>query len=312
MNRKQYLAYRLTWTIVGAWGALSAIFLAFSATPDPNQYCMGSGCREAYRAARNYDVPIVRRYLAWMESLLTLDLGTTVRGHPIVDVLAEASAVTLTYLVPSVVVAVTIGVGVGLFLAMRPDSRLLRVVRSTAYVGFAIPTFVGALTLFLVAQKHLGVYTLGYASEQALFTSRNLVALTLPASVLTAKLLAVQLRYARSESTNILQEDFVRALYANGAGTTAVARHVLKNGASSLLSLFFSELVGVVFVVVVIVEVVFGVPGFGALLYQGIKMRDPGLILSTTIFPILLIMFGNLLQDVAYSIIDPRIDSEAP
>lgn len=311
MNRKQYLAYRLAWTIVGAWGALSAIFLAFSATPDPNQYCMGSGCREAYRSARNYDVPFLERYLAWMESLLTLDLGTTVRGHPIVDVLAEATTVTLTYLVPSVVIAVIIGVGVGLFLAMRPDSRLLRVVRSTSYVGFAIPTFVGALALFFVAQEH-GVHTLGYDSEQALYTSRNLLALAFPASVLTVKLLAVQLRYARSESTDILQEDFVRALYANGAGTATLAKHVLKNGASSLLSLFFSELVGVVFVVVVIVEVIFTIPGFGALLYQGIRMRDPGLILSTTIFPILLIMFGNLLQDVAYSIIDPRIDSEAP
>lgn len=314
MNRTQYLVYRLAWTLFGAWGALSAIFFAFALTPDPNQYqmCPGGGCREAYRAARNYDAPLHERYLTWMESFLTLDLGTTVRGEPIADVLAEASAVTLTYLVPSVLLGVTIGVGAGLFLAMRPDSRLLQVVRSFSYVGFAIPTFVAALGLFFFAEEYFAVYTLDYDRQQALFTARNLVALVLPASVVTVNLLAVQLRYARSESAEILQADFVRALRADGLDAATVARHVLKNGASSLLSLFFSELVGVVFVVLVVVEVIFGVPGFGYLLYRAIRARDSGLILATTTFPILLVMFGNLLQDVLYSFVDPRIDTEAP
>lgn len=311
MNRKQYLAYRLAWTIVGAWAALSGIFFAFALTPDPGQYCMGSGCREAYRTARNYDVPLRERYLAWMESFLTLDLGTTVRGEPIVDALAAASTVTLTYLVLSVVLAVTIGVGAGTFLAMKPNGRLLRVVRSTAYVGFAIPTFVAALAVFFVSVEYFGVHTLDYDHDRALFTARNLVALALPAGVLTVNLLAIQLRYARSESNEILQEDFVEALRARGVGTAAVVEHVLKNGATSLLSVFFSELVGVTFVVIVVIEVIFGIPGFGRLLYRGIQMRDLGLILSTTTFPILLVVFGNLIQDVAYSVIDPRIDSEA-
>lgn len=310
MNRKQYLAYRFAWTLIGAWAALSGIFLAFALTPDPNQYCMGSGCRDAYRAARNYDVPLGERYLTWMEGFLTLDLGTTVRGELVVDVLVSASTVTLTYLVLSVVLAVVIGVAVGTFLAMKPGGRLLRVVRSAAYVGFAIPTFVAALAVFFLAVEHLGIHTLDYDHERALFTARNLVALTLPAGVLTVNLLAVQLRYARSESVEILQEDFIEALHARGVGTVAVVRHVLKNGATSLLSVFFSELVSVMFVVVVVVEVIFGVPGFGWLLYRGIQQRDVGVILSTTIFPILLVMFGNLLQDVAYSVLDPRIASE--
>ena len=311
MNRKRYIAYRLAWTVFGAWGVLTSIFFAFTLTPDPDQYCMGSGCREMYRAMRNYDEPVLDRYLTWMENFLTLDLGTTIHDEPVVDVLAEAATVTLTYLVLSIVFAVVIGVAVGLFLALRPDSRLLRVVRSSSYVGFSIPAIVAAFALFILATRHLGIHTLNYDRQQSLYTTRNLVALTLPAGVVTVKLLAVQLRYARSEATDILQEDFVRALHANGADTVTLARHVLKNAASSLLSLFFSELVGVMFVVVVIVEVVFGVPGFGQLLYEGIQDRDPGIILTTTTFPILLILFGNLLQDVAYSFIDPRIDSEA-
>lgn len=297
MNRKQYLAYRLTWTLVGAWTAMTAIFLAFALTPDPEQYQLGGGTA-AYRAARNYDEPLLDRYLTWMESFVTFDLGTTVHGQPVVDVLAHASTVTLTYVVPSVVLAVAIGVAVGTFVAMNPESRLLRAIRSVSYLSFSIPTFVAAEGLFILA-KGLGWYDVEVDTP-----------LVLPALVLTVNLLAVQLRYARSESVEILQEDFVRTLRATGAGTTAFAKHVLKNGASSLLSLFFSELVGVMFVVVVVVEAVFGIPGFGSLLFNGIQNRDAGIILSTTIFPILLVMFGNLLQDVAYAVIDPRVEAE--
>ncbi|UPV98764.1 ABC transporter permease [Halorussus gelatinilyticus] len=310
VNRRRYILYRLTWTVVGAWGALTTIFLAFALTPDPNQYCLGSGCRELYREARNYDVPIHERYFSWMESLLRLDLGTTVRGEPITGVLGDASLVTGLYLVPAVVFAVVVGVGVGTYVAMNPESRLLRAVRGASYLGFAVPTFVAAEALFLVAEHWLQWYNFSYEPKMALFTGRNLAALVLPGLVLTVNLLAVQLRYAQSESVEILQEDFVRTLRATGADTTDFARHVLKNAASSLLSLFFSELVGVMFVVVVVVEVIFGVPGVGSLLFEAIQNRDAALILSTTIFPILLVMFGNLLQDVAYVYIDPRVEVE--
>lgn len=313
MNRKQYIAYRLAWTVVGAWGALTGIFFIYALTPDPNQYSLIYP-QDAYRAARNYDQPLLDRYLSWMESFVTLDLGKTVQGgahgQPIADLLAHASTVTLTYLVPSILLAVAIGVGVGTYVAMNPESKLLQLVRGVSYVGFAIPTFVAADALFIFAVDYMGWYYFRWDPEQALFTSRNLGALTLPAIVLTMNLLAVQLRYARSESVEILQEDFVRTLRATGAGTSAFAKHVLKNCASSLLALFFSEMVGVMFVVVVIVEIIFGIPGFGSVLYQGIQSRDVGLILATTIFPILLVTFGNLLQDVAYAIIDPRVESE--
>ena len=309
MNRKQYLAYRLTWTILGAWSAVTAIFLAFSLTTDPNQYCLGSGCRELYREARNYDEPILDRYLAWMESFLTLDLGTTVRGQQVANVLADAATVTLTYLVPAVALAVIVGVAVGTFVAMNPGNWVLRTVRGASYLGFSVSTFVAAEALFLLAEE-AGWYYFKYDAEQALFTTRNLTALVLPALVLTVNLLAVQLRYAQSESIEILQEDFVRTLRATGAGTATFARHVLKNAASSLLSLFFSEMVGVLFVVVVVVEAIFGIPGFGRLLFGAIQNRDPALILSATVFPILLVMFGNLLQDVAYAYVDPRVEAE--
>lgn len=310
MNRAQYIAYRLGWTIIGAWGALTAIFFAFALTPDPNEYPFGGGA-EAYQAARNYNQPLLDRYLAWLENFATLNLGTTASGHqPVADVLASASTVTLTYLVPSVVLAVGIGVGVGLFVAMRPESNLLRLARNFSYVGFAIPTIVAAEGLFFVSIEYLEWYYFRWDHEQALFTSRNLGALTLPALVLAVNLLAVQLRYTQSESLEILQEDFVQTLRATGAGTWTFAEHVFKNGLPSLLSLFFSELVGVMFVIVVVVEVIFGIPGYGQLLYQGIENRDIGIILATTVIPIMLIMFGNLLQDVAYSIVDPRIGSE--
>lgn len=311
MNTTRYIAYRLLWTMTGVWAVLTGIFLFFGLTPDTEQYNIKNGLTVAeYRELYNLDVPLHERYLTWLHSFLTLDLGTTTYGDPIADLLAEATAVTLAYLVPSVVVALVVGVGVGVLGALNRDSLLVRMVRAGSYAGFAIPTFIAADTMFFVAVEHFSVFTLEYDHEQALFTSRNLVALALPACVLTVNMIAVQFRYARTESIGILQADFVRTLRANGAGTLDVARHVFRNAASSLLALFVSELVGVIFVVVVVVEVIFGVPGFGSLLYRGIQSRDIGIILATTVFPIVLVMVGNLLQDVAHVFLDPRVTSE--
>lgn len=311
MNRKRYVAYRLAWTVVGAWFALTLVFLLFELAPDPAQYNIFNGLTaEEYRAMRGYDQPLLERYLAWMVGFLTLDLGTTVGGESVAGLLAESSVVTLTYLLPSVVLGVTVGVGVGLLGAVDPDGKTTRLVRGLSYVGFAVPTFVAADAMFFVAEDHLQIFTLDYDSEFGLFSVRNLRALVLPGVVLTVNVLAVQLRYARTESVEVLQSDFVRTLRASGAGTVTLVRHVFRNVASSLLALLVSELVGVVFVVVVVIEVVFGVPGYGTLLYEGIHARDLGIILGTTVLPIVLVMVGNLLQDVAHVALDPRVESE--
>lgn len=307
MSRTRYIAYRLSWTITGIWAVLTGLFLSFALTPDPNQFQLGMDAG-AYRALRNYDEPLLDRYLTWMESFVTLDLGNTLHGQPILDLLAEASKVTLTYVVPSIAFAVVLGVLIGVFAAKHRDSVGLRVVRGLSYVGFAIPTIVAADALFIFVVEYLEWYNFRYETELALFTGRNLGALTLPALVLAVNMVAIQLRYARSESVEILREDFIRTLRANGAGTRSIVTHTIRNAASSLLSLFFSEMVGVMFVVVVVVEVIFGIPGFGALLYDAIRDRDIGLILATTLFPICFVMLGNLVQDVAYTILDPRIE----
>lgn len=309
MNKKRYVAYRLGWAVAGVWFVFTLLFLVFELTPDPNQFMLGGGT-EQYRELRNYDEPILQRYVSWMVAFITLDLGNTIYGTPIRRELADAAAVTLTYLVPSLVVGVTAGVGAGLLGAIRPKGWTARLVRILAFVGFAIPTFVAADAMFFVAKEHLHVFDIEYDPELGLYTLQNLRALLLPALVLTVNVLAVQLRYARTESSEVLQEDFVRTLRASGAGTLTLLRHVFRNVASSLMALFVSELVGVVFVVLVVIEVIFGVPGFGALLYNSVQNRDIGLIFGTTVFPIVLILLGNLVQDVAQTIIDPRVEAE--
>lgn len=311
MSRKRYVAYRLAWTAVGAWAALTLVFLVFDLTPDPGQYSIFDSLTvEEYRELRGYDQPFLERYLSWMVGFLTLDLGTTIHGDPVAKELADAATVTLTYLVPAVVLGTTAGVSAGLLGAVDPEGKAARLVRATSYVGFAIPTFVAADAMFFVAEKHFQVFGIAYDTEVRLLSVRNLRALALPGVVLAVNVLAVQLRYAQTESIEVLQEDFVRTLRASGAGTATLVRHVFRNVASSLLALFVSELVGVMFVIVVVIEVIFGVPGYGTLLYDAIHDRDIGLILGTTVLPIVLVMVGNLLQDLAHVALDPRVGSE--
>lgn len=310
MRFRRYVLGRIAWTGFAAWVVMTVLFFAYAYAPDPGQYRLMPGWTSAYRAARNYDQPLLERYLLWMERFFTLDFGHTIVGltesRPIGTAMLEGARVSAVYVVPALVLAVVLGVGLGVYAAGNRDGPIDRLVRSLAYGGFALPTFVAAEVLFLFAVEVLSWYTARWDPQQGLFTARNLGALVFPGLIVAANALTVQLRYARAESLEHLQADFVRVLRANGARPVTVLRHVLRNAAAPLLALFVSEVVGVLFVVVVVVEVVFGIPGFGALIYQGINQRDIGLILSTTMVSLFVVLIGNLLQDVLAAAVDPR------
>ncbi|WP_435156094.1 ABC transporter permease subunit [Haladaptatus sp. DFWS20] len=123
-------------------------------------------------------------------------------------------------------------------------------------------------------------------------------------------LLAVQIRYTRSTSLEYVPAEFVKTLHSNGASACDVGRHVLRNAALPLVSLFFAETATILFITILVVEMVFGLPGFGTLTFNAIKARDPGLILATTMIPIFIGLAGNLIQDIAYAVLDPRVGYE--
>lgn len=323
MNLRWYVLRRVAWTVFAAYLLLTGAFLMFAYTPDPNEalvrFGAGVGAENpveaqeeaiaAYREARNRDVPVLERYRDWMVGYATFDWGHSYsRGEPVADLIADRLPVTLAYLVPAVVLATLAGVVLGLVAAFDRHGVVDVSVTSLSYLGLGLPAFFLGELLIAVALRQFGWYGVMWDTRYGLWTRQNLTSLALPGLVVAANLLAVQVRYARAEALEYLPADFVRRLRAGGASTLDVARHVLRNAALPLVSLVFTEMLAVLFVSIFVLEVVFDVPGVGALAYSAIQQRDTGVVLATTLIPAFVGLFGNLIQDVAYTVLDPRVD----
>jgi peptide/nickel transport system permease protein len=321
------LLRRLLWTIFAVWLVLSGTFVLFAYTPDPNEALIRMATFDpsedpnetvqeqkeaiaAYREARNYDEPVLDRYANWMVGYTTLNWGYShSRGKPVIDVIVKRAPVTLTYLLPAILLALVGGLGIGLYAATHQGGLVDSIGTSMAYVGFGLPIFFLGEALAAVAVSHFGLVLLSVDERYGLWTVHNIDAFVLPMIVMMVNLLAIQLRYARAESLEYVPADFVKTLRASGASMRDIARHILRNAAPPLVSLFFTEVLTVLFVSVYVVEVVFELPGLGLVAYQSISDRDIGLVLATTLIPVLIGIVGNLIQDIVYTVLDPRIKS---
>lgn len=319
---------RLLWMAFSAWAVLSLTFLVFVGSPDPNlalvRFAAAFGAAmsdgdageaeqsavEAYRQARGYDVPVAERYVAWMTDYATLDWGETLGGEPVAAAVADGLGVTLTYLVPALVVATVGAFGIALVVATRRGGLVDRATTALAYAGYGVPVFFAGEMLFALLVHRFDQIWLVFDQRHALYSPANLDQFLLPGVVMAVHVLVVQLVVVRTEVVEHLNEDFMRTLVASGARPRDLARHAVRNAAVPLTSAFLAELLTLLYLSVIVVEVVFGLPGFGQLTFQAIQDRDVGLILGVTIVPLLVGVAGNALQDLAASSLDPRVDRD--
>lgn len=328
MSRAAFLLRRSLWTIVALWLVLSGTFFVFAYTPDPNLEVIKfyaadfddseeeaeearKEAAEAYIEARNYDEPVLQRYGKWMVNYATLQWGySTSRGERVMSVFRKTVPITLTYLVPAILLSVLLGVSFGTYAATHQHGILDRLGTTFAYTGLGIPIIFLGPALGVLAFDHLGWTIMSIDSRYGLYAPENVGIFLLPAVVMTFQLAAVQVRHTRAEGLEYVNAEFVKTFRAGGARTRDVARHVLRNASLSLISLFFSETLAVLLVSIIVVEAVFPVPGLGAAMLTAFERRDIGLILATTMLPLVIGVVGNFLQDVLYAVLDPRIGED--
>jgi peptide/nickel transport system permease protein len=326
---RQFLVRGL-WAVVSVWLVLTLIWAFVALTDDPNRAAAMFGAAlddgnataagQQYDAARGRTGTLLSRYLDAMTNVVTLDWGMSVtRGRPVVDVVARSLVVTGTYLLPAAFVAVSLGSALGVFATVERGSVRERVVLALGYLGVSVPSFVVALFgyRYVVRSNDLDGPVAGGTGSVGPVPVPGLEAVTgAPAKLAVAGvavatlLLATQLRYTRSESLEQFGTPYVKTARAKGAGRWRVARHAVRNAALTLVSLLFTELLGVLVVTVVIVEAVLGIPGLGAVLYGAADGRDLPLLLGASLVPVVFGVAANLLQDVAYQVLDPRVGEE--
>jgi peptide/nickel transport system permease protein len=323
MKALEILAKRLAFGFAAAWGVLTLVFLLFSLTNDwvarqieaqivwRNSAPGGDTSKEErqelveealaeYTASRGLDRPLHERYFDWMRRMVTLDWGESLSGGDAVFPLVTGAARrTAMYVVPAVVLAVVVGLLLGLYLALKPESRLANGGRVGSYLLFGVPSF------------WLGGVYVGAVQSGIVGYNEFLAQHVLPTVLVTTTLVGGYVSYSRAYALEHVSSEFIKLVKSKGAGPALVAKHVVRNAAIPLFSMLFTEALGLLVLSIFVIETVLGIDGFGMMFFSAIEARDIPVLLGSTMVIIAVGILGNIIQDISYQYLDPRVeDSE--
>src|SRR5690606_16330953 len=265
--------------------------------------------REALERYYGLDKPPLEQYFIWMGEAVQGNLGHSVRhGRPVLELIIARYPLTLELAVLAGLIALSAGIPFGLVSALRPNTWIDFAGRLFALIGLAVPNFllgtliIYALSVFFGVLPTAGNYV-GFTEDPA----RNLGQMIFPAITLGFAFAASVMRMTRSSMLEVLGEDYVRTARSTGLRERAViARHSLRNALIPVVTLVGIEM-GYLLGGTFIVEQIFALPGIGRLLINAISQREYALVQGTVLFIALNFVVINLLVDLVYALIDPRI-----
>ena len=263
--------------------------------------------KAAIAAEYGLDKPLPEQYLRWLEHVLRGDLGTTaVTKQPVTTALADKMVPSLQISILAVLLSVVVAVGLGTIAALRRGKAADKAASGVALIGTSLPDFVVGLLLLAFVARRAGLATFGYEplSSGVGPWARHIV---LPVVALSLGLIGLLTRLTRTSVSETLQQDFVRTARSKGvAGRRMLARHVLRPSMIPIITTAGLQFVAVIGGVVVI-EVVFSIPGMGKLIYDGIRQRDYAVIQAATLMIGCMAIAVNVLVDMVYRYLDPRM-----
>ena len=253
----------------------------------------------------------LEQYWRWISGVVQGDFGFSLRNtEPVSNIVLDALAVTLELVVLALVIALFIGVPLGVISAVKRDTGWDFVSRVGGLVGLSVPSFWLATLLLLFTSRVLGwVPPLTYISP---FDDPigNLSQFILPAISISVFTMAIVMRMVRATMLEVLGQDYVRTARAKGVGrTTVISKHALRNALIPVVTIVGFE-IGVLIGGAAIIETIFGLPGIGYVLLQAIFGRDYPVIQAMTLLIAFTFIFANLLVDILYGVLDPRISQE--
>ena len=254
-------------------------------------------------AAYHLDEPLVMQFLRYIGGVLRGDFGPSFsyRDYTVSELIGRSFPISLQLGALATLLAAIVGVGTGVVAALRQNSALDKVVMGFAMTGISIPVFVIAPLLVLLFAVKLQWLPASWTGGQG--ASR----LLLPVISLALPQIAYVARLTRASLIDVLSSDFIRTARAQGLGTVAIIRyHALKPAMLPVLS-YLGPAVAAVLTGSVVVEEIFGIPGLGQLFVRGSLNRDYTLVLGVVVFYASLIVLFNLVVDLLYGVIDPRI-----
>jgi peptide/nickel transport system permease protein len=265
---------------------------------------------EAIRHRFGLDQPLPIRYLSWLVNTLQGNLGySTVTGQPIVDVVFRALQASTVLTGTAIIGGMLVGVPLGIISATRQYSKLDFLLTGITFLGISIPSFLlglGGLWILGVIFKLVpiaGMTTPGRPTDIIDFLRH----LFLPATILGFGYAAIFMRYTRAAMLEVIHTDYITTARSKGLSNgIVIRRHAFRNALIpiiTILALSLPEIVGAA----VVTEQVFTWPGVGLLMVQGISARDFYAIMGVALVVALFVLIANLLADILYAYVDPRI-----
>lgn len=253
--------------------------------------------------------PIIVQYWNWLKNVFSGDLGYSLMSHrPVTELILERLPATIGLMGSAMLISILISVPLSMYAASRKNRLSDRCLSLLSYIGISIPSFwFGIMLIYIFALKlnllpSMGMRTIGVDSTLDILKHG-----ILPCTVLTFMNVSVYMRYIRSHTISQLEEDYVQIQYAYGATRgTVLRRHVLKNvllPVITILGMSFPELIAGAF----ITESVFSWPGMGALGITSVFQLDYPVIMGITMISSVMLVVGNLVADLLYGVVDPRI-----
>jgi len=300
----RFLIGRVLQSVPALVGVTLVVFLLLHASGDPADLMLPPDAtetdRQAFRRAHGLDRPLAVQYARLVWHAVRGDPGRSfTSGAPALDVLLRRVPATVELALASTALALLVGVPCGVIAAFRRNSIVDYLIMLGASLGQSVAGFWLGLVLIMLLSVQLGMLPVSGRG--------TLAQLVLPAVTLSTWLMALLARLTRSSMLEVLRSDYITTAYAKGLATRAVVlRHALKNALIpivTVLGVSLSYQMGGA----VVVETVFNWPGLGTLTFDSVLRRDYPVVLVTVLFVGLVFVAVNLLIDILYSLLDPRI-----
>lgn len=311
----KYILKRLGLMVILLLGMTFIVFGSLYIAPgDPAQMVAGAAATEqdveSVRQSLGLDKPFFVQYGIYLKNLLTLNLGTSyTTRQPIVDEIAVRLPYTINLALAAIIIAIVVGIPLGILTALKRDTIVDNVLTTSSLFAISIPNFWLGTILMLIFSVKLGWLPSGGMTE-FFFTPTGFKQVILPAVALSTASVASFMRIGRSAMLDVLQSDYIRTAKSKGIGNFAVVfTHALRNAMIPLLTQFgtsFGGLLGGA----IITEQVFVINGVGTYLINAINSRNYPVVQSTVLVIATMFIVINLIVDIVYCAVDPRIKYE--
>jgi peptide/nickel transport system permease protein len=289
------------------------IFVVVRSTPgDPVQIMLGMQTSpdavEAVRREFHFDLPLYKQYLLWLGDVVQGDLGRSVRlNQSVGSLLAERFPVSFRLALAAMLFAIFISIPLGILSALRRNTWIDYLCTGVTLIGFSIPNFALALILIFVLSVKMQLLPITGIGSSSDTLWGSIAPYLLPSLALGMLQVAVLTRLLRSSMIDVLSQDYIRTARAKGLlPSTVLLVHALKNALIpfiTMVAIQFGYLIGIQ----VTIEYTFAIPGMGSAILNAVVNRDFPVIQGFTLIIATFFLLTNILADILYSVLDPRI-----